>query len=181
MMTCTDCHTGYDASDPTLQAKGPHGSAVDYLIDPDYPRPYAETKLGDDSDAAPGFHSDSICAKCHSLTDGNTWGNYVHEKHARGYDDTGRQGDGCTTCHVSVPHGWKRPRLIGYRTDPEPYTTNSYGFTSMTMRNYSNVGSESAWDERYCGGSGSGCDKHGSGACHRAGGHRNRVVVARLV
>jgi hypothetical protein len=27
----------------------------------------------------------------------------------------------CRNCHVAIPHGWKRPRLLVYETDPAPY------------------------------------------------------------
>jgi hypothetical protein len=34
----------------------------------------------------------------------------------------GREGAGaCRDCHVAIPHGWKRPRLIVYYDDPAPY------------------------------------------------------------
>jgi hypothetical protein len=34
----------------------------------------------------------------------------------------GREGAGaCRDCHVAVPHGWKRPRLIVFSSDPAPY------------------------------------------------------------
>jgi len=34
----------------------------------------------------------------------------------------GREGAGaCRNCHVAIPHGWMRPRLIVYSTDPAPF------------------------------------------------------------
>jgi hypothetical protein len=34
----------------------------------------------------------------------------------------GREGAGaCRNCHVAVPHGWVRPRLLVYTSDPAPY------------------------------------------------------------
>lgn len=34
----------------------------------------------------------------------------------------GRGASGhCRNCHVAIPHGWKRPRLLVYETDPAPY------------------------------------------------------------
>ncbi|MBE0476953.1 MAG: discoidin domain-containing protein [Coriobacteriia bacterium] len=154
MVACDGCHTFAGS------AEGPHGASVTVNVDPAYPRPYAKTKLSDESGPAPGFHADSICAKCHVLYSGG-WGSYVHAKHARGYSNTSRQGEGCVTCHAGIPHGWRLPRLLAYRTDPAPYGTSpSYGFTQLKLRSYSNVASESGWDKSDCGGAGSGCGKH---------------------
>lgn len=37
-------------------------------------------------------------------------------------ENLGREGAGaCRDCHIAVPHGWTRPRLIVYSTDPAPY------------------------------------------------------------
>jgi len=34
----------------------------------------------------------------------------------------GRDGAGaCRNCHIAIPHGWVRPRLMVYSTDPAPY------------------------------------------------------------
>ena len=27
----------------------------------------------------------------------------------------------CVSCHIAIPHGWKRPRLLVYSNDPAPY------------------------------------------------------------
>lgn len=79
-----------------------------------------------------------ICSKCHKLVnsfqgqaiEGNGRGNrsnalnymgfsnYPHMEH-HGDMITG-QGN-CVSCHVAIPHGWKRPRLLVYESDPAPY------------------------------------------------------------
>ena len=71
-----------------------------------------------------------ICAKCHDLYNAGTgdigWSNYAHEHHANrpmvGATNLGREGAGaCRDCHIAIPHGWVRPRLIVYSTDAAPY------------------------------------------------------------
>jgi hypothetical protein len=87
------------------------------------------------ADGTKGEHA-VICAKCHDLYNAGTgcdgWSNAydeaesVHGMHAGGVtNDTairlaqrgGNQGrtDGrgdCINCHIAIPHGWKRPRLL---------------------------------------------------------------------
>jgi hypothetical protein len=87
-----------------------------------------------------------ICAKCHDLfnpspgatsqwalshgeytftvidankTGVNDWSNTPHSSHHmnRATDGTGA----CINCHVAIPHGWVRPRLIVFQSDPAPY------------------------------------------------------------
>ncbi|MDH4140562.1 MAG: discoidin domain-containing protein, partial [Coriobacteriia bacterium] len=159
MVTCENCHTYSGAT-------GPHGAAMKVNVDPAYPRPYSQAFLYEDGRNG-GFTQDTICAKCHVLASSGNFGNYVHDKHARtessdSRPSTGRQGNGCTTCHVGIPHGWGRPRLIGYRTDPAPYATSMHGITGLRLRSYSSITSENGWDKSDCGGSGGGCDKHES-------------------
>lgn len=115
MLTCTSCH----GSRQSGQARGPHGSSSKYLLDSEYPVDWNSTGATLLADGA-GLPDDLICAKCHNLRDdqGN-WGNSVHRRHAGKGDDGGH----CRYCHVGVPHGWKRPRLLGYTSDEQPYST----------------------------------------------------------
>lgn len=102
-MTCTDCH-----SNSTADAAGPHGSSVKFMIDPRFP--------GDWRTATLNSMSTVICAKCHNAT---------NLKNAnQGHSAAGEhQSVACVYCHIKVPHGWKRPRMIGYMSDPEPYAS----------------------------------------------------------
>lgn len=79
-----------------------------------------------------------LCMKCHKLVnsfqgigiEGNARGNrsnalnfmgfsnYPHMEHHA--DMITGQGN-CVSCHVAIPHGWKRPRLLVYESDPAPY------------------------------------------------------------
>jgi predicted CXXCH cytochrome family protein len=133
-VTCSDCHT-YGGTG----ARGPHGSTVKYMIDSGY------TTLWDSSSANLDSTTGIICAKCHTNF-GNMNGTHSESDHGGSTD--GR----CVACHVKVPHGWKRPRLLGYTTDPEPY--RSLNLTGITLKSYT----YNNWDENDCGQTG--CDEH---------------------
>ncbi len=130
-VACSDCHTG------GAGAAGPHGSSVKWSIDPAYPGDYE--KAGMDL-TSPDFVSEKIiCLKCHDFTKGM---NNVHTATSMWGGTTGvhsRQHDrdvSCVSCHVRVPHGWKRPRMLGYTTDPEPYRA---GVWADGVPDYSNT------------------------------------------
>ncbi len=75
-----------------------------------------------------------ICQKCHKLTDtlagypsqnrsgrsqqGQGVSNSAHMEH---HPDQILGQANCVSCHISIPHGWKRPRLLVYSSDPAPY------------------------------------------------------------
>lgn len=113
MVRCSDCHSYSGAS-------GPHGAAMSINIDPNYPSPYA-TAASNGSSANGMNNTTNICAKCHSFNGTSTrgWGNTTTGKH--GGDLNGSHNALCIGCHTRIPHAWKRPRLLGYRTDPVPY------------------------------------------------------------
>ena len=146
MLTCSDCHTGNPA-----YARGPHGSSVQFMIDPAYPVLWGSSAATLQS-SSPGMSSQLICAKCHLLFSGMSWGNSVHAigEHRR---------VPCTACHVGVPHGWKRPRLIGYTTDPAPYGHTS-GAVQMKLRSHTLSGGRvNDWQVGDCA---TNCGEHGS-------------------
>jgi len=79
-----------------------------------------------------------ICMKCHKLTnsfqglgiEGNGRGfrsnnfNYMgfsNEAHMEHHADMITGQANCVSCHIAIPHGWKRPRLLVYESDPAPY------------------------------------------------------------
>ncbi|KAF0208735.1 MAG: hypothetical protein FD171_376 [Actinobacteria bacterium] len=131
-MTCTDCHT--NAQNPTTQASGPHGSSVQWLLDPNYTNWTATTSLTN--------YSTVICGKCHQNL---ATSNNVHSEH----DTRGAEGGYCRYCHIKTPHGWKRPRMLGYTTDPAPYATIANGTSKIRAnKNYttSNWGKGAAGD-----------------------------------
>ena len=87
-----------------------------------------------------------ICARCHDLASLITVNGDVHGRS----DHRGPVGGLCVNCHVRTPHAWKRPRLIGYVTDPPAY--QSLMITGIAQQNYTPLG----WNENNCGAVG--CD-----------------------
>ncbi len=84
-----------------------------------------------------------ICQKCHKLTnsfqglgiEGNGRGfrsnnmNYMgfsNEAHMEHHADMVTGQANCVSCHIAIPHGWKRPRLLVYESDPAPYKVQWY-------------------------------------------------------
>jgi hypothetical protein len=102
-----------------------------------------------------------ICQKCHKLVnpyqgipgaDGNGrggrnnnlnyigFGNEIHMEH-HGNQSLGQAN--CISCHIAVPHGWKRPRLLVYSSDPAPYVVPQLPKTATVVANgvtYTNGG-----------------------------------------
>lgn len=137
MVICSDCHT-YEG------ATGPHGAAMTISLG-DGSGQWSGPWSGGTSGAilansgdgiGPTSGSRPICAKCHSIYNGN-WGNNSHSEHV----GRGTQGAYCTQCHLRVPHAWKRPRLLArYQTDPEAYLDPAWtdsGLRSFARKNYS--------------------------------------------
>ncbi len=125
LVTCNQCHSF--GTNPA----GPHGSAVTINIDPAFRSvKYSDAVL---SKSSPGLPSGVICAKCHVLFNGSSWSNEAHKEH----DDRGlTKGGRCVSCHSSIPHSWRLPRLLAYTTDPAPYRTVSGGTQAIKLRSY---------------------------------------------
>ena len=126
-MTCTDCHDGFKdlgTPDPTTLARGPHGSSVEWILDPDYVNwTNTSTLVAAGNGMSP---NNIICAKCHTnLASVNS----AHSNH----DGRGANGGYCRYCHVRIPHGWKRPRMIAYTTDAAPYAAIGKGLTQVSI------------------------------------------------
>lgn len=150
-VTCSDCHT----SGSSAQALGPHGATTPYMIDPAYPDDWRYSSISLTSPTK--VSGNIICLKCHVFpqVEGT-----VHW--ARGiYGAVGHVGDWCTSCHISIPHGWKRPRMLGFAADPAPYRTNSWhggGSALKTVRMTSH--SATQWSGTQCR---TGCSGYTSG------------------
>ncbi len=158
VVSCDACHT-YSGT------TGPHGATMKVNIDPAYPNPYkvvngAESYTAQLSANSPTGMSMTkngssaakiICEKCHDLNGtGTSFSNIAHKEH----DDRGREGSYCNQCHVAIPHGWGRPRLIGYVSDAAPYRTypgapgsQDGGLARISIKNYSPNG----WSKSDCG------------------------------
>ncbi|MBI4697519.1 MAG: cytochrome C [Nitrospirae bacterium] len=140
-MYCSDCHGTDD--EPGGDPKGPHGSTKKYMLKGSGKYwPYNSSgTLWTTCDyvyLTNNFSNDLFCKNCH-LLDHLTDINYAHYNgfHLGGnctvpfvIDGTIYYGIPCVTCHLVVPHGGKRSRLIAYgfeSTDPDvtPYIINT--------------------------------------------------------
>ncbi|MDA8244850.1 MAG: hypothetical protein M0025_12130 [Elusimicrobia bacterium] len=124
-MYCSDCHDSDVAADP----KGPHGSAGTWLKKgPNvyWPRDAALALYTLGANNTTDAHLAGLfCRNCHPLRSAtaNTWYNNAHQEHS------GAQVSNvpCVACHVVVPHGSRRGRLIGYAAESAPYNNNGAG------------------------------------------------------
>ncbi len=125
-MYCSDCH-GADnelAGDP----RGPHGSNMKFMLKGE--RKYWPTKPNGElyavKDIFNGGDTDLFCANCHDLTKVTAhW--FKANATQLGFDPDvygPLANTSCVTCHVTIPHGSKISRLMGYNTFPEPYNYN---------------------------------------------------------
>ena len=103
---CSDCHGTFSG------ATGPHGSSMKVNLAAGYDNSYSAGTLT--LNGTTMSNTTNICAKCHTTT-----GLGYNSAHSAGE----HPGQPCIACHVKTPHAWKRPRLIGYTTDPAPYRT----------------------------------------------------------
>lgn len=158
VVKCDSCHT-YSGT------TGPHGATMKVNIDPAFPNPYkvvngsesftaqlsANSPTGMSMSKSGSSAAKIICEKCHVLrTSSGSWSNAAHKEH----DDRGREGAYCNQCHVAIPHGWGRPRLLGYTTDPAAYRTwvgtsgsRDGGLARITLKSYS----PTSWQKSDCG------------------------------
>ncbi len=116
---CEDCH--YFAAGAT----GPQGASVPFYFDG------ASASGGSPTGIAAGTHwydsnpsktTPAPCNKCHL-----TLSSAVHGK--------SKHAIACASCHITIPHAWKRPRLLrritggtlqGITQDAAPYTSATY-------------------------------------------------------
>jgi hypothetical protein len=143
MVLCGDCHG------KTTGATGPHGATmkIGYATNPNTGLPYtnAYTSGALFNNGSGMSTNDNLCIKCHPTT--------VVTQGGAGHTRGDHQGDGsgnCTMCHTPIPHGWKRPRLLGYTTDPAPYATS--GLTGIAAQSYTAGGVGQNQCSTNCGG-----------------------------
>jgi len=170
MLTCTDCHTN-----STADAKGPHGSSAQWIIDPAYSQNWERAGLDPSRTYGIGYKATSgsavtdgsqvICAKCHDLNGtGAQYSNTAHSRNAHYITNSDEKF--CITCHIQIPHGWKRPRLLGYADDPAQYATTgngggAYPLDGIQVTSHSVVGGVAQWNCTDC---------HTTGGTKHAGG-----------
>lgn len=122
-MYCSDCH---GADNEGSGAVGPHGSTAKFMLKGTgtyWPTKSDGSTLWKLSDYSIFSSGGLFCINCHPIYDGS-WKNNVHSV---GMSIGGKhQLIACVECHLAIPHGSKRSRLIGYGTnasnpDPSPY------------------------------------------------------------
>jgi len=140
-MYCSDCH-GNDQPTSATVPQGPHGANSRFMLTGRgkfWPTNALGTlwSLDDIKNGKNNWQNDLFCANCHTMTTGVSFLNNVHES----ANHQGAQVK-CITCHVAVPHGAKRSRLIGYASDQVPY---NYG-GAVQFENLVIVGFQKAID-----------------------------------
>jgi predicted CXXCH cytochrome family protein len=131
-MYCSDCHGSDQPASPTVP-QGPHGSDYRFMLTG--PAKYwpenangEPWSLNDIQTDINNWQNDLFCVNCHPMKVNGLYLNNVHE--------AGQHQGGtvkCITCHVTVPHGSKRSRLIGYASDPAPYNYQGAGPNSRLV------------------------------------------------
>ena len=123
-LRCSSCH-GIDSASGTTP-EGPHGSANAFILKVPAGSPYTTW-----NNTVTRNSGTAWCLNCHDSNFTNTgfrrWGGGGQNLH------TGRHnGRPCQYCHVAIPHGWKRYRLLRFvDCDPSPYNaTGATGFHS---------------------------------------------------
>ena len=133
VMTCSDCHVT-----DTAASKGPHGSAVKWMLSgTNKAWPYTTTAGNGTSTGTlftvatystnNGTANGLFCLNCHTVTASNNW-------HSSGDVSGGQHGSNaimaCASCHVRIPHGGKISRLLQTTNAPARYKSNGNGATS---------------------------------------------------
>jgi hypothetical protein len=140
-MYCSDCH---GQEDEILEPAGPHGSNKKYMLKGQ--GKYWPTKADGTLwrlNAADAGSPDLFCNNCHVVYDGS-WRNNVH---AVTQHQQAGGGVACVGCHVAVPHGSKRSRLIGYDSDPAPY---NYGGSTILILGFKKAATPLSYTTENC-------------------------------
>jgi predicted CXXCH cytochrome family protein len=125
-MYCSDCH-GDDQPTSSTVPQGPHGSNSRFMLS-GTARFWPSSAFGslwsldDIANNKNNWQNDLFCVNCHPMNSAGAFTNNVHA----GLNHQGADVK-CVTCHVTVPHGSKRSRLIGYASDVQPYNFNGAG------------------------------------------------------
>jgi len=131
-MTCSDCHGNDEAASAAIP-QGPHGANSKFMLTGRgkyWPANSAGVlwSLDDIKNNKNNWQNDLFCANCHVMATGGIFTNNVHDgSHHQGSDVK------CITCHITVPHGSKRSRLIGYASDVAPYNNLGPGIYDKSV------------------------------------------------
>ncbi len=172
-MYCSDCH-GNDQPTSSTVAQGPHGSNYKFMLTGERKYwPYTASgklwTLGDVWLNKNNWQNDLFCVNCHPLFSAGNYYNkphsiYYHNNNNFSIDGTYYKGIPCVSCHLVIPHGGKRSRLIGYgygATNPDvpPYIINQY---TSKLRGFKKASSAWSYSQSNCS-TGSGCHRGGMG------------------
>ena len=149
-MYCSDCH-GNDESVSSTVPQGTHGSNSKFMLTGRgkyWPTNAFGTlwSLDDIKSTNNNWQNDLFCVNCHSMTSGVQFVNNVH-------NEADHQGASvkCITCHVAVPHGAKRSRLIGYASDVSPYNYNGAGvYDKLVITGFQKAADPSFYQKENC-------------------------------
>lgn len=149
-MYCSDCH-GNDQAVSITTPQGPHGSNSRFMLTGDakyWPTNSSGTlwSLNDIRRNLNNWQNDMFCVNCHPMVRGGEFVNNVHEES----DHQGSQVK-CITCHVVVPHGARRSRLIGYDTDVAPYNYLGTGtYERLVIEGFYKATGPRSYDKENC-------------------------------
>jgi predicted CXXCH cytochrome family protein len=172
-MYCSDCH-GNDAQTSTTVPQGPHGSSRKFMLRGTTAIPTAQywpTNAGgtavwtlrDVSSNTNSWSTNMFCVGCHPLYSGSAWYNNVHTEHATRsvtIGGTAYTGIPCVSCHVAVPHGSRRSRLIAYVSDVSPYAYRDGAINVAIVTGFKKATSRTAYAKSNCYSTQSGCTTH---------------------
>ncbi|MBI5215376.1 MAG: hypothetical protein HY960_06445 [Ignavibacteriae bacterium] len=149
-MYCSDCH-GNDQPTSSSVPQGPHGSNSRFMLTGNakyWPQNMSGQlwSLYDVKKDMNNWQNDLYCVNCHPMVSGGTFLNNVHEANAHITADVK-----CVTCHVTVPHGSKRSRLIGYETDVKPYNYQGTGtFDKLVIAGFKKAAGSNLYNVNNC-------------------------------
>ncbi len=158
-MYCSDCH----GEDPTGEPKGPHGSSISRMkkgTGKYWPKNASAVlyTLGNNN-ATDAHLAGLFCRNCHPLRSAtaNTWYNKAHTEHSGP-----QMGNvACVACHVVVPHGSRRGRLIGYASEAAPYNNAGAGaYEKLVLSGFKKATGPTTYVKGSCYSTASGCTTH---------------------
>jgi predicted CXXCH cytochrome family protein len=149
-MYCSDCH-GNDQPASSTAPQGPHGSNAKFMLTGTgkyWPTDRFDSlwSLDDIRYNRRNWQNDLFCANCHTMFNGLSFLNNAHE--SQKHKDLNIR---CITCHVVIPHGAKRSRLIGYDSDVQPYNYSGPGqFDKLVINGFQKAVASTSYTENSC-------------------------------
>ncbi|MDI6767460.1 MAG: hypothetical protein QME52_11615 [Bacteroidota bacterium] len=149
-MYCSDCH-GNDQATSNLIPQGPHGSNRKFMLTGSagyWPSNAFGNlwSLNDVKNNMNNWQNDLFCSNCHPVYSEGNFKNNVHNKSEHQISDVK-----CITCHVAVPHGAKRSRLVGYASDVAPYNYSGMGnYDKLVIVGFQKASSPNNYEKNNC-------------------------------